>query len=173
MLHSFAQLTVLQSAVRQRCHLLYLISHLQPLTTIDIGLQILLELGLVNDQELQEAIATEFNPSRVSFNDRFEMWVEDVLNLGVVPRYACMRLTLQASMQGWLVAPALYMACMPALDPQSFQESCRFELCISHPGICTTVPSHYVVLAAESDVRSDDRPWHLADKDVPVLGAGL
>ena len=50
--------------------------------------QVLLDLGLVTRQELEAAIATEFNPTRIAFHERFEMWIDDVLNLGVVPRSA-------------------------------------------------------------------------------------
>ena len=49
-------------------------------------MQVLLELGLVSEEELHAAIATEFNPSRISFLGGFNMWLMDVLNLGVVPR---------------------------------------------------------------------------------------
>lgn len=37
--------------------------------------------------ELQRAIATEFNPVRVNFHEGPEIWVEDVLNMGISPRW--------------------------------------------------------------------------------------
>ncbi|KAK9789952.1 hypothetical protein WJX73_001292 [Symbiochloris irregularis] len=56
-------------------------------------LQVLLDMQLVNAEELKAAIATEYNPARIAFHECFEMWIEDVLNLGIVPR------TLLASMK--------------------------------------------------------------------------
>ena len=50
-------------------------------------LKILLELELLTEKELQKAIATEYNPARVSFQKGQEVWVEDVLNIGVYPVY--------------------------------------------------------------------------------------
>jgi len=44
-------------------------------------------LGLLTQEELERAIATEFNPVRVSFLDGSEVWVRDVLNIGVDPVY--------------------------------------------------------------------------------------
>ena len=43
------------------------------------------ELELLSNQELEKAIATEYNPGRVSFHKGYELWVEDVLNIGVDP----------------------------------------------------------------------------------------
>ena len=43
------------------------------------------ELGLLSEAELEQAIATEYNPARVSFKPKQEVWVEDVLNIGVDP----------------------------------------------------------------------------------------
>ncbi|MGK7958830.1 MAG: FAD-binding oxidoreductase [Crocosphaera sp.] len=43
------------------------------------------ELELLSTQELEQAIATEYNPGRVSFHKGYELWVEDVLNIGVDP----------------------------------------------------------------------------------------
>ena len=48
-------------------------------------LQTFVELGLLTDEELEMAIATEYNPARVSFREKQEVWVEDVLNIGVDP----------------------------------------------------------------------------------------
>jgi lycopene cyclase CruP len=50
-------------------------------------LQAFLDLNLLTPEELEKAIATEYNPARVSFKDGVELWVEDVLNIGVDPVY--------------------------------------------------------------------------------------
>lgn len=44
-----------------------------------------LTLGLLTPEELEAAIATEYNPARVSFCGGQEVWVRDVLNIGVDP----------------------------------------------------------------------------------------
>ena len=41
--------------------------------------------GLVSSAELEAAIVTEFNPIRVGFAGGPDMWVRDILNLGVHP----------------------------------------------------------------------------------------
>ncbi|AFZ48421.1 FAD dependent oxidoreductase [Cyanobacterium stanieri PCC 7202] len=46
----------------------------------------LLELDLISEQELEEIIFTEYNPARVSFYQGYELWVKDVLNIGVSPK---------------------------------------------------------------------------------------
>jgi lycopene cyclase CruP len=48
-------------------------------------LEVFLELDLLSKQELEIAIATEYNPARVSFLGGKEVWVKDVLNIGVDP----------------------------------------------------------------------------------------
>jgi lycopene cyclase CruP len=48
-------------------------------------LEVFLELDLLTKEELNRAIATEYNPARVSFQEDRDIWVEDVLNLGVDP----------------------------------------------------------------------------------------
>jgi lycopene cyclase CruP len=48
-------------------------------------LQALTELGLLSPVELEQAIVTEYNPARLSFHKGVELWVEDVLNVGVDP----------------------------------------------------------------------------------------
>ncbi|GAA6621308.1 lycopene cyclase family protein [Scytonema sp. NUACC26] len=50
-------------------------------------LQVFLELNLLTPEELEKAIATEYNPARVSFHNGTEVWVRDVLNIGVDPVY--------------------------------------------------------------------------------------
>ncbi len=50
-------------------------------------LEVFLELNLLSDAELEQAIATHYNPARVSFHGGTEVWVEDVLNIGIDPVY--------------------------------------------------------------------------------------
>ncbi len=50
-------------------------------------LDTLIELELLTPEELETAIATEYNPARVSFKGGEEVWVKDVLNIGVDPVY--------------------------------------------------------------------------------------
>ncbi|MDZ8052275.1 MAG: FAD-dependent oxidoreductase [Aulosira sp. ZfuVER01] len=50
-------------------------------------LEVFVELNLLTHEELEQAIATEYNPARVSFQGGTEVWVEDVLNIGVDPVY--------------------------------------------------------------------------------------
>ena len=42
--------------------------------------------GATTAAELEGAIVTEFNPNRISFTDRLQLEVRDVLNIGVSPR---------------------------------------------------------------------------------------
>ncbi len=48
-------------------------------------LEILLELELLTASELESTIVTEYNPSRIGFKGGKDIWVRDVLNLGVSP----------------------------------------------------------------------------------------
>ncbi len=48
-------------------------------------LQVFVRLGLLTEAELATAIATEYNPARVSFLGGSDIWVRDVLNIGVDP----------------------------------------------------------------------------------------
>ncbi len=50
-------------------------------------LDVFVELNLLTEEELLSAIATQYNPARVSFDGGTEVWVEDVLNIGVDPVY--------------------------------------------------------------------------------------
>jgi hypothetical protein len=43
----------------------------------------LVKMGVLTDAELEDVIAVEFNPSRVGFDGGTEVWVKDILNLGV------------------------------------------------------------------------------------------
>ncbi len=55
-------------------------------------LNVFLDLGLLTLAELEQAIATEYNPARISFLDGVELWVENVLNVGVDPVFLLERL---------------------------------------------------------------------------------
>lgn len=48
-------------------------------------LEVFLELELLTEAELEKAIATEYNPARISFFEGPEFWIRDVLNIGVDP----------------------------------------------------------------------------------------
>lgn len=50
-------------------------------------LRIFVELGLLSASELECAIATEYNPARIHFDGGDDLWVRDVLNVGVDPVY--------------------------------------------------------------------------------------
>lgn len=45
------------------------------------------ELNLLSVAELESAIATEYNPARISFPNTPDIWVRDVLNIGIDPIY--------------------------------------------------------------------------------------
>ena len=55
-------------------------------------LETFIELNLLSEAELEQAIATEYNPARIGFKEKQEVWVEDVLNIGVDPVYLLERL---------------------------------------------------------------------------------
>ena len=46
-----------------------------------------LELDLLTETELETAIATVYNPARVGFQGGKDLWVRDILNIGVDPVY--------------------------------------------------------------------------------------
>ncbi|MGL5807407.1 MAG: FAD-dependent oxidoreductase [Xenococcaceae cyanobacterium] len=48
-------------------------------------LKVFVELDLLTEEELLAAIATEYNPARVSFVPERDIWVKDILNIGVDP----------------------------------------------------------------------------------------
>lgn len=48
-------------------------------------LSVLTELGLLTETELEQTIATIYNPARIRFLEGPEVWVKDVLNIGVDP----------------------------------------------------------------------------------------
>ncbi|XP_052179051.1 uncharacterized protein LOC127792561 isoform X2 [Diospyros lotus] len=45
----------------------------------------LVEVGILAEDDIDQAIAATFNPNRCSFEGKGEIWVEDILNLGVSP----------------------------------------------------------------------------------------
>lgn len=49
-------------------------------------LSVLVDLNLLSQAELEGAIASEYNPARIAFHGGTELWVRDVLNVGVSPR---------------------------------------------------------------------------------------
>jgi lycopene cyclase CruP len=55
-------------------------------------LTVLTELGLLTPVELETAIVTEYNPGRISFQGGADIWIHDVLNIGVAPVYLLDRL---------------------------------------------------------------------------------
>jgi len=48
-------------------------------------LEVLLELELLTPAELTRAMVTQYNPARISFLGSPEVWVRDILNIGVEP----------------------------------------------------------------------------------------
>ena len=50
-----------------------------------LELRELIELGLLTAEELEGAIASEYNPVRIKFDGGKDYWVRDVLNVGVSP----------------------------------------------------------------------------------------
>ena len=50
-------------------------------------LMVLVELELLSEAELAMAIASEYNPGRIAFPNTPDIWVRDVLNIGVDPVY--------------------------------------------------------------------------------------
>ncbi|NES90323.1 MULTISPECIES: NAD(P)/FAD-dependent oxidoreductase [Okeania] len=62
-------------------------------------LETFIELNLLSSEELETAIATEYNPARISFPESEDIWVKDVLNIGVDPVYL-----LESLKQGFLQA---------------------------------------------------------------------
>lgn len=45
------------------------------------------ELNLLSVAEIENAIVTEYNPARISFPNTSDIWVRDVLNIGIDPVY--------------------------------------------------------------------------------------
>lgn len=79
-------------------------------------LETFIELELLTPEELENAIATEYNPARVGFDPGKDIWVKDVLNIGVDPVYLLDRLK-----QKFLAAEGVLL------------ENTAFELATVHP----------------------------------------
>ncbi|PIA36790.1 hypothetical protein AQUCO_03200042v1 [Aquilegia coerulea] len=45
----------------------------------------LVEVGILKEGDVEQAISVMFNPNRCGFEGRGEIWVEDILNLGISP----------------------------------------------------------------------------------------
>ncbi|MGB5897430.1 MAG: FAD-dependent oxidoreductase [Geitlerinemataceae cyanobacterium] len=83
-------------------------------------LEVFLELDLLTESELDRAIATTYNPARVSFLDGPELWVRDILNIGIDPVFL-----LETLKQKFLFAGGKLL------------ENTPFEGAVVHPdGIC-------------------------------------
>jgi lycopene cyclase CruP len=50
-------------------------------------LAVFCELELLTEEELEKAIAIEYNPGKIGFMGGKDLWVKDVLNVGVTPVY--------------------------------------------------------------------------------------
>ena len=50
-------------------------------------LKVFCELELLTEAELERAVATKYNPGRIGFLGGNDIWVKDVLNIGVDPVY--------------------------------------------------------------------------------------
>ena len=48
-------------------------------------LEVFLQLELLSEAQLEQAIATEYNPARISFFPGPDFWIRDVLNIGIDP----------------------------------------------------------------------------------------
>ena len=48
-------------------------------------LGVFVQMGLLSEVGLESAIASQYNPARVAFNGGSELWVKDILNIGVDP----------------------------------------------------------------------------------------
>ena len=48
-------------------------------------LETFVQMGLLSEEGLESAIASQYNPARIAFTGGKELWVEDVLNIGVDP----------------------------------------------------------------------------------------
>ncbi|PZO40543.1 MAG: FAD-dependent oxidoreductase [Pseudanabaena frigida] len=75
-----------------------------------------LELDLLTEIELETAIATTYNPARVGFQGGKDLWVRDILNIGIDPVYL-----LEVLKQKFLVAGGVLL------------EQTSFQQVIAHP----------------------------------------
>ncbi|CBN54762.1 MULTISPECIES: hypothetical protein [Kamptonema] len=99
-------------------------------------LDVFIELNLLSPEELENAIATEYNPARISFPNTPDIFVQGVLNIGIDPVYLLETLKIKFIQAGG----------------QLF-ENTPFEAAIIHPdGIAVSVG----VSSAEKLVESTD-----------------
>ncbi|WP_449416743.1 FAD-binding oxidoreductase [Phormidium nigroviride] len=99
-------------------------------------LDVFIELNLLSPEELENAIATEYNPARISFPNTPDIFVQGVLNIGIDPVYLLETLKIKFLQAGG----------------QLF-ENTPFEAAIIHPdGIAVSVG----VSSAEKLVESID-----------------
>uniref|UniRef100_A0A0E0QJ53 Uncharacterized protein n=1 Tax=Oryza rufipogon TaxID=4529 RepID=A0A0E0QJ53_ORYRU len=45
----------------------------------------LVEVGILSEEEIEQIISSDFNPTRCAFESKGEIWVENILNLGISP----------------------------------------------------------------------------------------
>ncbi|CAO2824112.1 unnamed protein product [Amaranthus hypochondriacus] len=45
----------------------------------------LVEVGILDEDAIEQAIAAEFNPNRCGFEEKGDIWVKDILNIGISP----------------------------------------------------------------------------------------
>uniref|UniRef100_A0A0A9CN43 Uncharacterized protein n=1 Tax=Arundo donax TaxID=35708 RepID=A0A0A9CN43_ARUDO len=45
----------------------------------------IVEIGILSEAEVDQIISSEFNPNRCGFENKGEIWVENILNLGISP----------------------------------------------------------------------------------------
>ncbi|XP_021743174.1 uncharacterized protein LOC110709269 isoform X1 [Chenopodium quinoa] len=45
----------------------------------------LVKVGILNEDNIEQAISAEFNPNRCGFEEKGEIWVKDILNIGISP----------------------------------------------------------------------------------------
>lgn len=84
-----------------------------------------LELDLLTEAELETAIATIYNPARVGFQGGKDLWVRDILNIGVDPIYL-----LEILKQKFLDAGGIL------LEKTAFKQAIAYD-----DGVAVEVPS--------------------------------
>ena len=62
-----------------------------------------LKTGLLTERDIEEVIVSEFNPNRVSFKGGENVWVRDILNIGVAPDRLIRKLKQRFLAQGGVV----------------------------------------------------------------------
>ncbi|KAG8047242.1 hypothetical protein GUJ93_ZPchr0008g12539 [Zizania palustris] len=45
----------------------------------------IVEVGILSEEEIEQIISSDFNPNRCGFESKGEIWVENILNLGISP----------------------------------------------------------------------------------------